>query len=139
MSTEQNQAIVRRYFEDVWNSGDLQVADEIIEADFTFKGPVRSLEGIEAFKQYVSGIHATFPDIHFELEGLIGENDSVVVRWTMTGTHNKEFMGIPPSGNAFTVQGMTIMRISGGKAVEAQLYWDRLSLLEQLGAKIVPA
>jgi len=139
MSTEQNVAIIRRYFEDVWNSGNLQAADEIIAANFSFKGPVRSLEGVEAFKQYVSGIHATFPDIHFELEGLIGGNESVVVRWIMTGTHNKEFMGIPPSGNAFTVQGATIMRISRGKAVEAELYWDRLSLLEQLGAKIVPA
>jgi len=134
MPIEQSKAIIRRYIEEIWSGGNLETADEIIAEGFVFRGPIRGLEGREAFKQFVAGTHTTFPDIHFTIEESVAERDTVAFRWTMTGTHTNEFMGIAPSGKRFTVPGATIVRLSEGKLAEAWLYWDRLAMMEQLGA-----
>lgn len=134
MSAEENKAIVRRYLEEVWNSGDLGAADEIITPALSFRGPAGAIEGLEAFKRYVAGVRTVFPDIHFTTEDLIAEGDKVVAHWTMTGTQEREFMGIAATGKRFTVPGVSILRFSEGKVAEAQLFWDRLSLVEQLRA-----
>lgn len=133
ISTEQNEAIIRRYIEEIWSGDNLEAADEIIAEAFIFHGPIRELEGREAFKQFVAGIHATFPDIHFTIEDSVAERDTVAFRWSMTGTHTNEFMGIAATGKRFTVPGATIARLSGGELAEAWLYWDRLSMMQQLG------
>ncbi len=133
MSAEQNKAVIRRYIEEVWSSGNLEAADEIVDEAFIFRGPIRELEGRDAFKQFVAGIHAAIPDIHFTIEDSVAERDEVAFRWTMTGTHTGELMGIAGTGRHFTVSGVTIARLSGGKMAEVWLYWDRLSLMQQLG------
>jgi steroid delta-isomerase-like uncharacterized protein len=136
MSTEQNRIIARRYIEEIWSDAKLEAADELINEDFIFHGPIREVEGLEAFKQFVAAIHSTFPDISFTIEDLVAEEEKVVFRWTMTGTHNNEFMGIAATGKHFTVSGATIARVSGEKLREACLYWDRLGMVEQLGATL---
>jgi steroid delta-isomerase-like uncharacterized protein len=133
MSTEQNKAIIRRYIGEIWSTGNLEAADEIIAEAFIFRGPINELEGLEAFKKFVAGIHTAVPDIHFTLEDSVAEGNKVAFRWTMTGTHTSELMGIAPTGKRFDVAGATIARLSGGKMAEVWLYWDRLSLLQQLG------
>jgi len=69
---------------------------------------------------------------------LVAEEDKVVFRWTMTGTHNNEFMSIASTGKHFTVPRATIVRVSVEEMVEAWLYWDRLGMVEQLGATLAP-
>lgn len=138
MSTEQNKVIARRYIEEIWSDGKLEAADEIVNEDFIFHGPIREVEGLGAFKQFVAAIHSTFPDINFTIEDLVAEEEKVVFRWTMAGTHNNEFMGIAATGKHFTVPGATIARVSGEKMAEAWLYWDRLGMAEQLGATFAP-
>jgi steroid delta-isomerase-like uncharacterized protein len=133
MSTEQNKAIIRRYIEEIWSSGNMETADEIVDEAFVFRGPIRELEGSEALKQFVAGIHTAIPDIHFTIEDSVAEGEKVAFRWTMTGTHTGELMGIGATGRRFAVSGTTIARLSGGKMAEVWLYWDRLSLLQQLG------
>ena len=132
----QNKIIARRYIDEIWSDGKVEAADAIINEDFLFHGPIREVDGIEAFKQFVAAIHATFPDINFTIEDLTAEEAKVAIRWTMTGTHNNEFMGIAATGKQFTVKGATFARISNEKMSEAWLYWDRLGMLEQLGATI---
>jgi len=138
MSAEENKAIVHRYLEEVWNKGDLGAADEIIAPAFVFRGPGGDIEGLEAFKQYVTGVRSVFPDLHFTTEDLIVEGDKAAARWTMTGTQEREFMGIPATGKHFTIPGVSILRLSEGKVAEAQLFWDRQSLMAQLGAAPAP-
>lgn len=134
MSTEENKAVVRRYLEEIWSAGKLEAANEIMTEAFMFHGPIRDLEGLDAFKQFVAGIHTTFPDVNFTVEDLVAEGDKVVVRWSMTGTHTNEFMGIAATGKPFTVPGTSIAHFSGEKMAEIWLYWDRLGMLEQLDA-----
>lgn len=138
MSAEENKAVIRRYIEEIWSDGKLDAVHEILNETFLFHGPIREVEGLEVFKQFVAGIHSTFPDINFTVDDLIAEKEKVVVRWTMTGTHTKEFMGIAPTGKHFTVPGTSVARFSGGKMAEIWLYWDRLGLLEQVGAVPTP-
>ncbi|MFQ5814444.1 MAG: ester cyclase, partial [Anaerolineae bacterium] len=126
MSTEENKTTVNRYLEEVWNAGDVEATDEIIAPAFVFRGPLRTIEGLEAFKQYMAGVRTVFPDIHFTTEDLIAEGDRVVAHWTMTGTQEREFMGIAATGKRFTVPGVSILHLAEGQVAEAQLFWDRL-------------
>ena len=136
MSTEQNKITARRYIEEVWSDGKIEAADAIINEDFLLHGPIREVEGIEAFKQFVTAIHSTFPDINFSVEDLAAEEEKVAIRWAMTGTHNSDFMGIAATGKQFTIKGVTFARLYNEKMSEAWLYWDRLGMVEQLGVTL---
>ena len=76
---------------------------------------------------------AAFPDLHSTVEYLIAEGDMVVSRFTMRGTHQGEFIGIPPTGKQVKVTGMVIHRFADGKIVEYWVKWDVLGMMQQLG------
>jgi predicted SnoaL-like aldol condensation-catalyzing enzyme len=118
---EKNKAVVRRFYEEIWNKGDMTAIDEIWAV-----GPV------EDEKKNVTGFRTIFPDIHFTIEDEIAKGDKVAVRWTMRGTHKSEFMGIPATGKQITVEGMNFWRVAGGKLAEEWLSLDWLSLRNQL-------
>jgi predicted ester cyclase len=79
-----------------------------------------------------------FPDLHFTIEDIIAEGDTVVVRQTARGTHQGDLMGIPPTGKQVSGTGITITRVVNGKAVEDWFNGDDLGLLQQLGVVPVP-
>jgi steroid delta-isomerase-like uncharacterized protein len=137
MSAEEKKAIVRRLFEELWNQGKLDVADEIFATDYIFHEPVAGeVRGPEGFKQFVSMYRIAFPDLQFRIEDQIAEGDKIVTRWTATGTHKGELMGISPTSVQVTVTGIGIARTDGGKIVEFWDNYDALGMLQQLG--VVP-
>jgi steroid delta-isomerase-like uncharacterized protein len=77
---------------------------------------------------------AAFPDTRMVIEDQVVKGDEVVTRWTATGTHKGELMGMPPSGKHVRVAGITIDRLEGGKIVEYWSSFDQLGMLRQLGA-----
>jgi predicted ester cyclase len=119
--TAENKAIVRRIYTDVWNSGNLSVADEIFV----------NAEGV---KQYVAMFRAAFPDIQHTVEELIAKGDQVVARFTARGTHRGAWKGIAPTGKQVTYTGMTILQIVNGKVTKHYTEWDALRLMQQIGA-----
>jgi len=131
--TEKNKAIVLRSYEEVWHQGKLEVIDEIFAVDFISHEPVGEIHGVEGLKQYAPMVLTAFPDIQITTEDQIAEGDKVVIRWTITGTHKGEFMGISPTGVQVTWTGITIYRIAGGKIVELWANSDDLGVLQQLG------
>jgi len=134
VDTEANKAIVRRSFEEVMNKGNLAVVGEIIAEDYIGHDPATpEVSGIEGYKQSAVMFRTTFPDLQFTVEAQTAEGDMVVTRWTGTGTHQGEFMGIPPTGVLGTVAGIDIHRIADGKIAESWANWDILGLLQQLG------
>jgi steroid delta-isomerase-like uncharacterized protein len=139
MNTEFNKSILRRYFDEAWNKGRLEVLNEIIAASYVNHDPfVPGLPpGPEGLKLIFAGLRAAFSDLHYTIEDLITEGDKVVTRWTMRGTHTGELMGIPPSGTHVTVGGIQIERIVDGKIVEHWRKSDELGLMQQLG--VVPS
>jgi len=88
MLTEENKAIARRTIEELWNKGNMAVADELLAANFVNHDPVGSSEySLEAYKQEVSDTRTDYPDFHVTIEEQIAEGDKVVTRWTFRGTH----------------------------------------------------
>jgi len=142
MSTEQNKAIARRFFDEVCNARKLEVANELFSAGHTYTDP--SVPGIpagpEGQKQLVGTYQTAFPDAHWHVEDMIAEGDKVVTRWTGRGTHKAVLQGnppIPPTGKQVTVRGVWVHRIASGKIVESWNVWDTLGMLQQLG--VIPA
>ena len=133
--SEQNKAIQRRIFEEVWNKGDLTVLDRVYAVDVVDHNPPPGLPpGVEGVKQFFRMYMTAFPDTHMKMEDQVAEGDRIVTRWTATGTHKGELMGIPPTGKQVRVSGIIIDRVQGGKIIEYWSFFDQLGLLQQLGA-----
>jgi steroid delta-isomerase-like uncharacterized protein len=140
MNTEGNKSILRRYFEEAWNKGRLEMLEEIVAPNYVNHDPaVPGLPpGPEGLKPIIAGFRAAFPDLHFSIEDQVAEEDKVVTRWTMRGTHLGEFMGLPPSGKQVTSGGMQIERVVNGQIVEHWRKSDDFGLMQQLGALPAP-
>ncbi|MBM3235632.1 ester cyclase [Candidatus Poribacteria bacterium] len=133
---ETNKATVQRMIAEVWNQGKLSVVDEVFDADYILHDPAWPMEvrGPEGFKQYVAAMLGPFPDTYFTIEDIIAEGDKVAVRYTALGTHQGEFMSIPPTGKQITITGITIHRFADGKFVESWFSYDMLGFMQQLTA-----
>lgn len=138
MSSATNKAVIRRWIEEAWNQGRVELADELYAADFTARDaddPGRILRGPEDIKHYVRSLRAAFPDIHFTIDHLFAEGDKVVGAFTIRGTHLGMLGDIPPTGRAVEFQAVDIWRLRDGRIVERCIASiDRLGLYEQLGA-----
>lgn len=139
MSTEQNKTIVRRYIEEFWNQANNDTADELLADGYIIHdaSSIWSQGDVNGAKQSVNAMRTAFPDLLYTIEDEIAEGDTVVVRWTATGTHLGELMGIPPTGRRGSVTGINIVRLSNGRIHEQWLNWDALGLMQQLG--LIPA
>jgi steroid delta-isomerase-like uncharacterized protein len=130
--SEANKAVSRRVFE-IFNSGDVDVFEEILAPGFVNHDP-SAPPGLEGVKQQVLLYRGAFPDLEVRVEDQIAEGDRVVSRWSARGTHRGDLLGIAPTGKQGTATGITIDRLEGGKIVESWTNWDTLGLLQQLGA-----
>ena len=138
MSTE-NKAIVRRLYQEVWNKRKIAVVDELISKSHALSDPIvsGSQVGPELYKSRVAQLVRALPDLHFTIEDLICEGDKVVACWTISGTHQGEFLEISATGKKIAVEGITIHHIKNGKILDSHARWDVLGLMRQLGA--IPA
>jgi steroid delta-isomerase-like uncharacterized protein len=134
--SEENKALIRRYFEEIWDKGNLDLIDELFTTDFVRHGPTGTegeVRGLEGFKALVSMYRTALPDLQVPIEDLIAEGYRVVTRWRAHGTHQGELMGNAPTGNRASVSGILIDRISGGKIEEEWVDYDTLHLMQQIG------
>ena len=136
MSVEENKALARRFFDEVFNTPNRDAAGEIVAGDYVAHYPAfpGGIHGPDGLMQVVSAFRAAFPDLHYTPEETIAEGDRVVVRWTARGTHQGDFQGLPPTGRPIMVTGIDIFRIADGKVVETWISSDLLGLLQQIGA-----
>lgn len=120
MTETGNKRIVCRIYDELWNERRLDVADEIIAEDATNydTGFVPMPFGPEEMKGTIRVVTGAFPDNHHEVEEVIAEGDTVVLRCTLTGKHEGLFMGIPPTGEEIEVSEVHVYRLSDGKIVE---------------------
>jgi steroid delta-isomerase-like uncharacterized protein len=137
MSTENNKALARRVNEEGLNRQNPALVDELCAPNFVIHNASRTIQGLQAYKQFLSKFFTAFPDAHFTIEDLIAEGDTVAVRRTFRGTHTSSLMGIPATGRQVTISEMAILRGADGKFVEAWNNADDLGLLQQLG--VIPA
>lgn len=138
MTVETNKALVRRFY-DALNSRDLGLLDELYSADFVSHGGlgIGTTRGLDSLKQIIGLMLTAMPDLQFSVEDLIAERDEVVVRGRLSGTHQGDFFGIPPTGKQVSWTDSTIYRIADGRLAERWFNDDQLSLMQQLG--VVPS
>ncbi len=137
--SEENKAVVRRWVEEVQNQHRLEVVDEIFAPNLVnhdASGGLPSPQGVEGIRQFFAMIFAAFPDFRAVIHDQVAEGDKVVTRKTVSGTHQGEFMGIPPSDKPVTMTRIDIFRIADGKIVELWGQEDMLGMMQQLG--VVP-
>lgn len=138
--TERNKFLVRRFVEDMWNAGNLDVADEVLAANYVEhpSSPDESRDdeptGPDGMKQFVRMFKGAFPDMEFTIDHMVAEGDKVAVQLTGRGTHKGDLRDLAPTGKRVTIGGAAIHRIEDNKIVETYQVVDRLSLREQLGA-----
>jgi steroid delta-isomerase-like uncharacterized protein len=137
--SEENKALILRFVEEAFNSGNLDAIDEIYAPRF-FSDDLGAKEerSPEDAKQFVSMYRSAFPDGRTTVEDLIAEEDKVAYRWTYRGTHQGELMGIAPTGREVTITGITINRVSGDRIEEEWNNFDQLGMLQQLGVVPTP-
>jgi steroid delta-isomerase-like uncharacterized protein len=137
MSTEENKALMRHFYEEVFNQRNLAAIDDFIAPTFVNHSAAQlglTAGDLEHVTQFVSMVMQVFPDLHYTVEDLLADGDKVVARLSISGTQQGAFMGIPSTGKHATVPDIEIFRITNGKAVECWVQVDFLGLLQQLGA-----
>ncbi len=141
MSAEQNKAVSRRADEELFNRGNLDVADELFAADYVYHDATSGQDwhGPEDVKRYARLLRSAFPDLQQTIEDQVAEGDRVAYRWTARGTHRGELMGIAPTGARVAFTGIAIARLAHGRIAEMWESYDALGLLRQLGAVPSPA
>jgi steroid delta-isomerase-like uncharacterized protein len=127
--------LARRYFEEVWNQGRVEVLDELLSPDYVNHTPSAGNPpaGPDGLKPIVLAIRRAFPDLHFTIEDVIVAADAIVIRTTMTGTHEGDLFGIPPTHRKVSVTQIQIERVRNGRIVEHWRVTDELTLMRQLG------
>ena len=133
MGVEENKATLLNKHLELFNKGNLSIADEIISPDYVYHGPAGEYKGPEGVKQMVQTFREAFPDGTFTIDDMVGEGDTVAVRYTMTGTHKGDYMGIPPTGKQINMTAAFFYKFENGKEVKALPFSDSLTMFQQLG------
>ncbi len=136
--SEQNKAIVRRLFEELWNKGNLSVADQLFSPNYAHHDPSTPDfgRGPESERKRATLYRTAFPDLQLTIEDIIAEGETVMARWSCRGTHKGDLSGIAPTGKQFSISGVSIARLTNGKMAEGWVNWDAQGLMQQLG--VVP-
>ena len=126
--------IAVNFTEEIWDKGNLKIADEIFSKDFIDHDPVTGqLPGLNGYKQMVMEFRNAFPDLRVKNEDVIVEGNKIVVRWTAHGKHSGQLMNIPPTNKPVTLKGIDILLVENNKIIERWGEFDAMGMLSQLG------
>lgn len=135
--SEDNRALIRRWFEEVWNKGRAEAIDEMFAADGVANGLAdengEPLRGPDGFKAFFYKFRDAFPDIEVIVEDTIAEDDKVAARCVVRATHQGEGLGFAATLKPMEITGIVIVRVKDGQIVEAWNNFDFMSMFQQLG------
>ena len=142
MAVMTNQQLFQRYFDEVANAGNLDLADEFFASDYLHHDPAnpdpRPMVGPQAVRDHLTSLKGAFPDLVFEIEDMASDGDQIIVRWTARGTNTGDYFGMPATGKPIEITGMNTWRTRDGKAIEGWVNRDDIGLLQQLGVIPTP-
>lgn len=130
--------VIRTWVEEVINKGNLSALDEIAHPEYVYRSPDEELHGVNAIKDFFAMFRSAFPDLYLQIDDLVLEGDKSVNCFTLTGTHEGDFMGIAATGNPVKVHGMVLSRFKDGKIIEEWEVMDQLALFQQIGVVSLP-
>jgi steroid delta-isomerase-like uncharacterized protein len=128
--------LIHKWFEEVWNQGRAASIDELFPQHAVLWGvnrPGVPSQGPAEFKEFHKALRSACPDVRVTLEDVVQEGDTVFARWTATMTHTGEGLGMPPTGRALKISGMSALRVRDGEIVEGWNNWDQIGMARQLG------
>lgn len=134
MTTEENKVVLRRFVEEVVNTGDVDLVPRFVSTDFVDHDPPPGASpDISGIRRAFARVRVAFPDFHATVEDLIAEGDRVAYRWTFRGTHLGDLGNVPPTGKVATWSAIGVARFMDGKMTERWQQLDTAGLLRQLG------
>jgi steroid delta-isomerase-like uncharacterized protein len=134
MSSETNKRLARLVTEEVWNKGNIEVAEEIFAADVVRNDANwPQVRGIEMYKQTLMTARTAFPNWSESIHDMVSEGDKVACRVTISGTHTGDLLGNPPTGKHFELPCLVIYRVAGNQIAELWSIWDALNFFRILG------
>jgi steroid delta-isomerase-like uncharacterized protein len=123
---ENNKALVSKFFEEAWGKGNLATVDDFMATDYVAHHiPSGMPPGAEGLKQLIAAYRTAFPDLKINLDDIFAEGEMVAFRWSVSGTHLGDWLGVSPTGNHVRATEIPIFRIAGGKVVES---WTSIDL-----------
>ena len=127
-----------RLYHSIWNERRMEFIPQVIADTHAIIDPTVAggAVGPSAYRRQVERFLTGLPDLHFEVDDTITEQDKLVVYWTITGTHRGEFLGVPATNKKVSFSGITINQIRDGKIIESTVIWDGLGLLDQFGIEL---
>jgi predicted ester cyclase len=128
-----NKAAMYRCFEEVWNKGNLAVIPEVIASDYVGYTAATTTKGLAAFEQTVRNQRAAMPDLHYAVDSVVGEGDTLAIRLTLTGTFTGKMGDNAPTGKRLDFKMPLFNRYVDGKCIESILPGNRLTANQQLG------
>lgn len=132
--SQQNNVTTTQRFGDAVNSGDLDVLRELMAPDVVDHDPAPDQgRGPQGFIQFFETFRTAFPDLSVSVDHMVTDEDNVAIAYTVTGTQQGDFLGVPPTGKRVEARGMQIARFEDGKIVERWGSSDELGILKQLG------
>jgi steroid delta-isomerase-like uncharacterized protein len=135
--SEENKALVRRWFAEVWNKGRAEAIDELFSSEGIAHGlsndPTAPMRGPADFKIFHAQFREAFPDIRVDVEDMVAEGDKVAARCSVKGKHQGDSLGFKATNTQVGFGGITIVRIRNGQIVEAWNYFDFMNMHRQLG------
>jgi steroid delta-isomerase-like uncharacterized protein len=130
--TDSEQALGRRWFEEVWNKGRREAIAELVAPDaIIHEGGVDTC-GPDGFYPYFDRMQAAFSDVHVTVHETLVAGDKICVRWSCAMKHTGDGLGMPATGRMLETTGISIMRVAEGKLVEGWQNWDMLGLMQQI-------
>src|SRR5215469_9080728 len=135
MTTDQTKLVVRRYVEEVVNTGNVDRLVEFISPDYVevYRG-TRYAVGLEGARKHLLDVRETYPDLHLTIDRQIAEGDWVVTQVTARGTHRGSWLGMKPTGKSVEITGVNVDRVVGGRIVEHGGAANSLEALLDIGA-----
>jgi steroid delta-isomerase-like uncharacterized protein len=135
--TDQNKTTVRRYIEEVFNKGNLTLLSQLVDTNYVGRDPSQPSEvrGLDGLKQNIQDLRSAFPDLTLKIDDIFAEGDKVCCRWTGSGTHKNDYLGLPPTNKKATnVSGLEVFRLVNNKIVEDWNIWDTMGWMKKIGA-----
>jgi steroid delta-isomerase-like uncharacterized protein len=129
-------ALIRRWFDEVWNQGNTKTIDELFPDHAVMWGvgrPEQSSRGAAEFKGFHQTMRDACPNVNIVLDHVVEQGNTAFARWTVTATHTGDGLGIPPTNRKLKIQGMTACRVKDGKIIEGWNLWDQIGMARQLG------
>jgi len=132
----QSEDLIRTFIDEAFNKGNLSILEEVIHPEYQYWSPDSQLKGIGQLTEFIQAFRNAFPDLNLQIDDFFSSDDRTCTVFTLKGTHEQDFIGIPATKKSVEVQGMVISRIKESKILEDREILDNLTFFQQLG--VVP-